>query len=612
MTDAVATRPSRRSWPGMTRPALRTVPVAVIATATMLGLVLPLLLGRSQFPVLTTILLVAAFTYAWHLVGGILGEISVAHVAFWGAGAYAVVLGRNADLVFPVSVLIGCGVALIMAAILVELMHVARLRGLSVMIFTLVFLYFVAAIVRSMESSLGGVAGQTASRVPLRIDTVYFIAVVFLGLLLFINYWMLNTRRGLVWLAIRDDPDRVPPLGWSLRSERRFAYWTSSILCAFGGGLAAASIGFVNPEVSLGLHIVLIPLLAVYVGGPGTLWGPLLGVLLLEGLAAVAVANSRSLDTAQMVRLLQFVAALVIITVALRVQERRSRALASGEETNRRSRHSRLASLTRRQDLRAPHRSGEERMPAAIRAQGLAKSFAGLTVLQDVTFEVQPGEIVGMVGPNGAGKSTVCNLIAGTLTADAGSVHLGDATLDGTPEYARARQGLGRTFQTPQSFPSLTLTENVCIAGDGVGSDAARDLLRSLGVHRPDVEAASASLLERRMVEVARLKALRPRAALLDEPFAGLSTNEHDVLLQHIVDLADSGVAVLLIEHLIPVVAPVCHRIVVLDGGRLIADGPPDAVLSDPAVVDAYLGAPVALETSAARDATSGDHCVDH
>src|SRR5690606_28853722 len=121
-----------------------------------------------------------------------------------------------------------------------------------------------------------------------------------------INYFLLNSRTGLVWLAIRDDAERVPSLGWSLQAQRRKAYWLTAALTAAGGSLSAASIGFVSPEVSLSLHLILIPLLAVYVGGPGTLWGPLFGVLLLETLTAVAVAYARSIEAAHYIRLGQF------------------------------------------------------------------------------------------------------------------------------------------------------------------------------------------------------------------------------------------------------------------------------------------------------------------
>lgn len=576
---------------------LRSPHVALMVGVVALLFLAPTIFGQGQVPLISGILLVVIFTYAWHPVGGILGEISMAHVAFWGAGAYATVLGGKAGFPFLLSLVLGCVVAVLMATVMLELMHLAKLRGLNVMIFTLVFLFFTVAVVQAL-SALGGTTGLIAVAIPLSVDEVYYSSALFIALLLFLNFWLLSTRRGLVWLAIRDDPDRVPSLGWSVLAQRRSAYWLTSALCAVGGALAAATLGFVNPQVSLGLGLILVPLLAVYVGGPGTLWGPLLGVLLLEMLAAVAIAYSRSAETAQYVRLGQFVAALLIVGLALRLRGHRPVSAASASPAPR-DRRRRLQHLVAQVGSRVDIASRSTSVPVgggALRVDALHKSFAGLHVLSGVSFIVRPGEVVGMVGPNGAGKSTLCNLIAGSMSPDRGAVFLGDDRVDSLPEHRRASAGLGRTFQTPQSFQSLTLTENVCIAGAGTGSRDARQHLAALGVQNPDVLAASASLFERRMVEVARLQVMSPRWVLLDEPFAGLSSDEHDVLLEHIQALAREGAAVLLIEHLIPVVAPICDRIVVLSGGRLIADGPPRDVLRNSAVVEAYLGAPLALE----------------
>lgn len=567
---------------------------------TVGALLLPLLFGRGQLPLLTGILLVLLFAYAWNPVGGILGEISLAHVAFWAAGAYAIVFGQLAGWPFAVSVLIGIVTATLLAVILAELIHAARLDGLGVMIFTLVFLFFVSAIVRAAPF-LGGTVGRSVVALPLSVTQVYVLSILLLCALLLINYAILNSRVGLTWLAIRDAAERVPALGWSVHGQRRRAYWMTAGLTSIGGSLSAASLGFVSPELTLGLDVILIPLLAVYVGGPGTLWGPFLGVVLLETLAAIAVANAQSPAAAHFIRLGQFLAALAIVVVALRLQKR---AAADRDNIARRStgRWWQSAQLGRRGDIAASPR-GDAAKPAAgpLVVENLQKSFGGLSVLTDVSFQVLPGEILGLVGPNGAGKSTLCNLISGSLVADGGKVKLGDTVANKLRREERARLGLGRTNQTPHAFPSLTMTENVCIAGPGIGSNEAREALTALGVMRPDITARAATLFERRMIEMARLRVQRPQWVLLDEPLAGLSTQHHDTMLATIRDLAQSGASILLIEHLVPVIAPICHRIIVLDGGVLIADGEPEKVLSDPAVVEAYLGAPIATESLSAQ-----------
>jgi ABC-type branched-subunit amino acid transport system ATPase component/ABC-type branched-subunit amino acid transport system permease subunit len=569
------------------------LPLAAILVVTMAALFLPLLFGIGQVPLLTGILLVLLFAYGWHPVGGILGEISLAHVIFWGAGAYATVFGQLAGLPFPVSVLLGVIAAVLLAAALVELISAARLDGLGVMIFTLVFLFFVSAIVRAVPM-FGGTVGKAVSQLPLSVMQVYIIGILFFFVLLVINYLILNSRTGLVWLAIRDAPERVPSLGWSVGVQRRNAYLLTAALTAVGGSLSAASLGFVSPELTLSMHLILIPLLAVYVGGPGTLWGPFLGVLLLETLAAVAVANAHSPAAAHYIHLGQFLASLVIVMLALRYQKRSAAdRIKSGAEYK----HTHLlARLQSRQDIRSPARKNASKAVAGpLAVRNLHKAFGGISVLKGVSFEVKPGEVLGLVGPNGAGKSTLCNLIAGALNADTGSVTFGGTVVDKMRQEERARLGLGRTYQTPHAFTSLTITENVCIAGDSIGSAEAREALSTMGVSTPDILSGTATLFERRMIEMARLRVLAPKWVLLDEPLAGLSEQHYASLIATIRALADAGSCVLLIEHLVPIIAPICDRMIVLDGGGLISEGKPRDVLAEPAVIQAYLGAPMAV-----------------
>jgi branched-chain amino acid transport system permease protein len=579
--------------------------IALLALVVV-GLLVPGLFP-GQVPLMVTILGVLIFAYAWNPVGGMLGEMSLAHVIFWGGGAYSAILGINAGRPFVLCVVIGVAVAVVLGLATIQFAFLAKLDGLYLTVFTIVLVYFVQSIVLD-SGYLGRDTGLTAIELPLSINTVYYVSVIVAAVLIVGNIALLATRRGLVWLAIRDEPDRVAALGWSTRKERRIAYVLTAALCSVGGSLSGAAAGFASPDSSLGIALIIVPLLAVYVGNPGTVWGPLFGVALLETFSSIASSSSTSSQAAETAQLLQYgIALVVVIFLMSRQRKRRMSAMvqsetalaladtvATGGGVARVLRG--LRSRPARQELPAGRKAPAAAASGPLTVERLAKSFGALSVLKDVSFHVAPGEVLGLVGPNGAGKSTLCNLIAGLLEPDAGVVRLGERDARGVAPHRRVQLGLGRSYQSPRVFPSLTLAENVAIAGSAIGTMEAADALRELGVLAPDKLGATATLMERRMVEVARLVALRPRWILLDEPLAGLAASEHDHVLGLIKEMAGRGAAVLVIEHLVPVIAPITDRIVVLDGGRLIADGPPDEVLRQEEVVSAYLGAPVAVE----------------
>jgi branched-chain amino acid transport system permease protein len=589
----------------------RTLVAVVVLVAIVVAL--PDMGMSGKVPLLVGIFGTLAFTYSWHPVGGILGELSLAHVIFWGAGSYTVVLGANAGWSIVSGLVVAALVGAALAGLVVGFTAAARLESLYILAFTLVFVFFATAIVGDVEKLGRGEGLPVTGNLPLTVEHVYTVLAIYGGLLILLNAYLLRSRRGLVWQAIRDDTDRVRSLGWSVLKERVIAYTLTGALCAIGGGLEVSVIGFASPAAALDLHIVVIGLLAVYVGGPGTIWGPLFGVALLEGLATIAQSESTSVNAAQYARLIEYLVALVVVTLLLK-RERRSRARAISAAVRRGDAEESAAPATgyaaflerirpgRRQvELRGRSPRRERPRPSgALRVEHLQKSFGGLTVLRDVSFTVEPGEVVGLVGPNGAGKSTICNIIAGTMQPDGGTVYLGDQRMGHMPPHKRTRAGLGRTYQTPKAFPSLTLAENVAIAGSRIGTSEAAELLRSYGVATPSKRGDAATLVERRIVEIARLTPLEPGWVVLDEPLAGLDAEDQQRLLSLIDRLTAQGTGVLIVEHLIPVIAPRTNRIVVLDGGRLIADGPPEEVLQSQEVVDAYLGQPVTMKVGAA------------
>lgn len=234
-----------------------------------------------------------------------------------------------------------------------------------------------------------------------------------------------------------------------------------------------------------------------------------------------------------------------------------------------------------------------------LKIQNAVKQFGGLRAVDDVTFGLDRGETVGLLGPNGSGKTTLINLVSGALPATSGVVSLNGQRLTGLRRDAIARSGVARTFQLVRILPSLTLTENVKIAAVfgrnahwGAAADqVARDALAKVGLlDRALLPASELTYIDQKRLELARALAAEPDVLLLDEWLAGLNPTELAEGVALIRQLQGGGLTILMVEHIIDAVRALCPRVVVMNSGKVIADGSTDAVLSDPAVIAAYLG----------------------
>ncbi|HEV2358790.1 MAG TPA: ABC transporter ATP-binding protein [bacterium] len=234
---------------------------------------------------------------------------------------------------------------------------------------------------------------------------------------------------------------------------------------------------------------------------------------------------------------------------------------------------------------------------ALLEVSGLTKYFGGVRALNGVGVAVNAAEIVGLIGPNGSGKTTFVNAATGLVAPDAGRVILTDRDVTGIPAPAAARAGLARTFQSPRPFLRMTVLENVAVAAllraprvpDAFR--AARDVLELVGLASEADTPASALPSERRKrLDLARALAVQPRVLFLDEVMAGLNPTEQEEGIALIRRVNALGIAIVYIEHVMETVVTLCPRVIVLNHGDVIAAGRPGDVLSDPVVVEAYLG----------------------
>ncbi|MDB4873300.1 MAG: hypothetical protein JWL97_4304 [Gemmatimonadales bacterium] len=578
---------------------------SVFAPLVLLALV-PLIQG-DDFAVYLAITAAAAFvlTVSFNLIYGYAGIFSLAHVAVYGIGAYTTcLLQMRVGLPFLVATVGSMAVCAVVGVLL--WLPTRHLKDLFLAIATLGFAVTVQEILLKWTSVTGGAQGllgipyaEVAGR-QIAANTLDYYWLAAVGALI---AWELSARltgsgMGRKFMALKDAPVALSAVGISPGRVRLIAFVVSSVLASLAGTLFAYQTLSIASD-SFGLSRLILLILAVLIGGAGTHIGPVIGVIALVFIDEAGVAS------AGYSTLILGVAIILLLSYGRGgvggLIERLITAI-------RRSRHPEQVAGIHPAEVRL----GTRPTKGVLRVENVSVEFGGVRALREVTLEVGPGQVVGLVGPNGAGKTTLVNIITGHVIPTSGRVTLDGQRLDARMPHEVARLGVVRTFQTAKLIPEISIIGNVALgfAGTATASDlgevfdspaARRDtraalskaagLLRALGVHENLADpVGSQPYATQRLTEVARALATAPSFLLLDEPGAGLNDHERSTLALIIRQLADAGIGILLIDHNVSFVAGVSDGLHVLDGGQTLAAGQPDDVLRRTEVVEAYLG----------------------
>ncbi len=602
MTHDATTAPAAPASAGGLLSALTRPQVYMSLLALSSILLIPLISGSPfLIHVFVTICVFAALSSAWNIVGGYAGQLSLGHMMFYGIGAYTTaLLVQHFGLTPWIGMWVG---AVIAATVGVAIGYPCfRLRGPFFSLSTIAFLEVIRLLAIHFVGFTGGSAGLI---VPLQIGWKWmvftdkanylFIAFALLLICMAASLMVRRSRLGFYLTAVREREDAALAAGIDNSGVKLKAVIISAMLTALIGAFHAMYLTFLEPATMFSLGTSIEVAMFSLIGGLGTVAGPLLGTVLVVPLAELA----RGWLGAQANGLHGFVYGTVLVLITLTLPA--GLVGTFGPAVSRWI--DRLPGGGRREALRiapALRTLGGTKGETILEAKDLVMKFGGLTATDNVSVSLKRGEILGIIGPNGAGKTTLFNQISGFLTPTSGTIAVRghDGTMvSPTAADAFARLGVGRTFQIVQPFGGLSVIENIMIGAflrhPGV-EDARAVALRVAAVvgllDVKDVEARNLPIGALKRLEVARTLAGEPDILLLDEVMAGQNQTDTMGMVELIRSIRDTGVTVIAIEHNMQAIMSLSDRIVVIDSGRVIAEGDPKEVVKNRKVIEAYLG----------------------
>ena len=581
-----------RSLTGVKRDCLH------IGIFALVYLALALLVSNSYYQLIMTIVPVwAVMGLSWNLLSGYSGLISFGHAAFFGLGAYLVALCQVEWDITPWVTIVLATVAAGLAGLLVGL-PTFRLRGhyfaLAMLAYPLALLYIFEWL-GYQEVALP--MHRDAPVAYMQFDNPLYHVIIATGLLvlaLVITSVLTHARFGLSLLAIKLDEDAAEAAGIDTLYWKLAAITVSAAIAGAAGGFYAVVLLVVTPLAVFGMLVSAQALIFAMFGGVGTLWGPVLGAFILVPLSEVLYARYAA-DFPGIQGVIYGVAIITVILFAPEGLLWKLRSLRKPGQVRMLGSSFSVADFGAGEELLVVPPETDDKPVLAV--SGLSKAFGGLQATNDLTFSVRHGELLGIIGPNGAGKTTLFNLLNGFIHPDRGGIVFRGQPLGRQRPNRRCAAGMARTFQVPKPFTHLSVLDNVVI-GAYVHTRSKFDACRHasaaihlVGLHDCcDLPAANLTNKELRLMELARALASKPTLILVDEILAGLDTYAMHDMLDVLRRVRRLGITVIIIEHSMQAMVQLVDRFIVLDHGALLAEGIPDMIVRNPAVIEAYLG----------------------
>jgi ABC-type branched-subunit amino acid transport system ATPase component/ABC-type branched-subunit amino acid transport system permease subunit len=553
--------------------------------------------------VMTLVPVWAIFGLSWNLLSGYTGLISFGHAAFFGLGAYAVALGQiyfdlSPWVLIPIAAVIGG-----MAGLLIGF-PTFRLQGhyfaLAMLAYPLAILY-VFEWLGLQELTLPIKRDNPIAYMQFgdhRVYTLLALAMM-LGTIL-LTRAVERSRFGMALLAIKQNEAAAEAAGINTLAWKLRAITLSGAIAGAVGGFYAVVLLVVTPQSVFGMLVSAQALTVAMFGGVGTVWGPVIGSVILIPLGEILNAEAGS----RFPGIQGVIFGLAIISVILLAPE--------GLFWKIRDLLRKRSALPTVATAAAPVPANDDAVatpaparPARTRGTGdvvlevrhLSRAFGGLKAVQDVSFKLRQNEILGIIGPNGAGKTTLFNLLNGFLRPGTGEILLDGREMSGRKPHELCEAGIGRTFQIMRPFLRMSVSDNVVVgayvraATDAEARRLAADAIARVGLTEIAGRiAGELTTKELRLMELARALAGQPRILLLDETLAGLGHDEADEVVAVIQRLARDGMTIAIIEHTMQAMVRLVDSFLVLDHGAVIVEGDPEAVTRDSRVIEAYLG----------------------